>query len=430
MVKHGQVYLVTVGFAGLCCWLFALVPAGCAVILSGAVVAGFFLARVLDYGAREKRRFEDVNSYMQQFISGMILHRRIFATLEDTALTFTEGQMHETLEEMLQTIRESSDVRKAQKQALAKLDREFPNPQSGLLHDFALRVEKRGGSFEKEMDMLGQKRMHWEKRTEHCQNQMRITAVSSILLYMAMIFVCAMVQRMMPEELSVMQTGLSQVSEVLLILLLYAFAYLVLRQYAKGWLIKERMMSGERAAYLLEYLENYRRAVRGGHSPIYIYRFHTIKKELRYAVPRWLFDVCLLLQQFNTTVAITESLRTAPPVLKPAIEKLLDQLKRSPSSVKPYLCFLEEYDLQNVRTTMRMLLSIQNGAAGDCQLQMERLIEHNMNMLDEIDAKETQLRDAVSVRYNIYPMIPCAMTMGGYLVSMIIKIFRLMAGMV
>jgi hypothetical protein len=155
-----------------------------------------------------------------------------------------------------------------------------------------------------------------------------------------------------------------------------------------------------------------------------------VKKEISFAVPRWLFDVCLLMQKYNITVSVTESLKTAPPILKEEIRKLLDQLKRNPSGVDAYLSFLEQYRIPNVKTTMRMLVAIQNGTAGDMHAQMEHLIAHNMNMIDEMDAKETELRDAWNVRYNIYPMIPGAIVMGGYLVSMIVQVFRAMSALI
>jgi hypothetical protein len=135
------------------------------------------------------------------------------------------------------------------------------------------------------------------------------------------------------------------------------------------------------------------------------------------------------MQKYNITVSITESLKTAPAILKEDIRRLLDKLKRNPSGVEAYLSFLEEYRLQNVKSTMRMLVAIQNGAAGDSLMQMEQLIAHNMNMLDELDAKETELRDALNIRYNIYPMIPGAIVMGGYLVSMVIRIFGTMTAL-
>jgi hypothetical protein len=428
--------LAALGSAVLFCRLFGLGRLAALLLLLGAAAAAPFLERAALAGKREHQRFCDVNSYMQQFISGMILHKRVAAALEEVYLTFPDGQMHETVRHMLRLIQHSPNIGNAEKEAFDYLYACYPNSQVTLIHDFAMRVEKRGGEFETEMKLLSQKREKWEKRTEHCQNAMKLTVYSSVLLYATMILVCAMVQRMMPADLTVLDSPLSQASEVLFILLFYFFIYMVLRSLAGGWMRCDVLMDGQQAKKSLAYLKRWHPANRSKasrfsslmllHRLRYRIVLHKVKNEMATAVPRWLFDVCLLMQKYNITVSITESLKTAPEVLRDDIRKLLDRLKRNPSGVDAYLSFLEEYRIQNVKSTMRMLISIQNGAAGDSHMQMEQLIAHNMNMLDELDAKETELRDAWNIRYNIYPMIPGAVVMGGYLVSMVIRIFQLM----
>jgi hypothetical protein len=429
---------LTIGIAVLCSRLFGLQRPYALALAIGSILAAPFLKRAVQAEKREYQRFCDVNSYMQQFISGMILHRRITAALEEVYITFPDGEMHENIKRMLLTIRRSADLEKAEKEAFAYMYQCYPNSQLPLIHDFALRVEKRGGEFETEMNLLSQKREKWEKRTEHCQAEMKVTLYSSVLLYATMIFVCAMVQRMMPEELSVLEAPLSQTSEVLLVLCFYFFIGMVMRNMAGGWIRKDVLMDEDRAEKIRLYLEQWKPSARRKnrlrhvmllHRLRYRILLHRVKKELASAVPRWLFDVCLLMQKYNITVSITESLKTAPAILKEDIRRLLDKLKRNPSGVEAYLSFLEEYRLQNVKSTMRMLVAIQNGAAGDSLMQMEQLIAHNMNMLDELDAKETELRDALNIRYNIYPMIPGAIVMGGYLVSMVIRIFGTMTAL-
>ena len=456
-------------FGALCCYAFSLkLPYIIAVEIAAVLFSLPLLFAMLEE-RNEHRKFDDINSYMRQFISGMILHKRINAALEDTAVTFVDGQMHETLSRMLMHIRSAKDPRTAERQAFMYMEKTYPNTQSGMIHDFALRVEARGGDFEDEMDMLNKKREKWEKRTEHCQNQMKVTVYASLILYAAMILVCAFVQHAMPEQLSIIDSTMSQFSETLLIILFYVFAIMVERHLAKGWMRGEDTMDDKDAKEALDYLELFNpkqeriKGIIAGTAAlamtvalffmtknIYItvaaiiitiaaFNLHNImkmmvlnkvKQNMRVAVPRWLFDVCLLMQKNNITVSVTESIRTAPPILKRDIVKFLNKLKKSPADVTPYLEFLDQYNIPNVRTTMRMLVSIQNGAAGDSKTQMAQLVEHNMNMLDEIDATNMEFRNAATVKYNIYPMIPCTIVMAGYLISMILKIFDIMSNMI
>lgn len=438
----GQKYLLPLllGFSLLNAWLFALRTFYIALLLFGTMVAAHFLGQICSYGKSEQRKFSDVNSYMQQFMSAMILHRRIAAALEEVYLTFPDGLMHDTLQQMIWVIRREEDLVRAQKEAFRHMEETYPDEQLRFIHDFALRVEARGGDFKAEMELLSRMRQRHEKRIEHCQSNMKITAYTSSVLYVVMIFICVLVQRMMPQQLSVLSASLSQTSEVLLVLLFYLFLYLVANNMAKGWMRQEKQMGDKRAKQLCAYIDKWRpqgekRGPGAGrwmiwHRAIYWIRFRIVRNEICHAVPKWLFDVCLLMQKYNITVSITESLRTAPAILKKEIQKLLESLRRDPSDIRAYAHFCEEYEISSVTQTTRMLMAIQNGAALDTQIQMQQLIAHNMDMLDELDAREATLRDAVNVRYNIYPMIPGAIVMAGYLFSMVMRIFATMSALI
>lgn len=424
-------------FAYLSGRLFMLSLSYLITLLVLTVVAAPLLASAYCKEKREHQKFSDLNSYMQQFISAMLLHGRILSALEEVSITFPNGIMHETITHMLLILKRNRDLYQAEKQAFSYMQTIYPNSQLMLIHDFALRVERTGGEFGEEMKLLSKKRAHFEKRTEHCQNAMGVTMTASIFLYVAMILVCLMVQRMMPKELSVLSKPLSQFSEVLLIAVFYLFVYMVLLNLARGWMANEHYMDAEKAKKYLAYVNKWCffagesgatwKKLFIGHRLVGMWRKRRIKKEIMYAVPRWLFDVCLLMQKYNITVSITESIKTAPPILQDEILQLLDRLKRNPAGVDAYLEFFEPYKIAEVKSTMRMLLALQNGTAGDTKMQMEQVIAHNMNMLDELDAKETELKEALNVRYNIYPMIPGAVVMGGYLISMIMQIFSLMS---
>lgn len=439
---HEKVYLLPVFVGGslLCAWLFQLRLIYIGILLIGAVVASAAIGRACQTEEAEQQKFSDVNSYMQQFMSAMVLHRRIAAALGEVYITFPEGRMHDTLQEMLWMIRRSDDPIRAEKQAFSYMQEQYPEAQLRFIHDFALSIESRGGDFAAEMELLGSMRQRHEKRVEHCQSNMKVTAYMSVLLYVVMIFVCVLVQRMMPRQLSVLSMTLSQVSEVTMVLVFYFFLYMVIRNTAKGWMRQERQMSAQRAKKLYAYIYKWRPGGRArtagigkwlfGHRLVYRIRLHIARKEVCRMVPRWLFDVCLLMQKYNITVSITESLRTAPAILRKEIQKLLEQLRRDPSDVKAYARFCEWYGIPGVTQTMRMFMAMQNGTTGDTKLLMEQLIGHNMNMLDEMDEKESNLLDAVNVRYHIYPMIPGAIVMAGYLFSMVMRIFSTMSSLI
>ena len=60
-------------------------------------------------------------------------------------------------------------------------------------------------------------------------------------------------------------------------------------------------------------------------------------------------------------------------------------LQQNPASIKPYLEFLQEFVLPEVRSTMKMLYSISEGSGGDADDQIQdmirNVIENSVNMV-------------------------------------------------
>lgn len=117
-----------------------------------------------------------------------------------------------------------------------------------------------------------------------------------------------------------------------------------------------------------------------------------VRKEMMRSLPKWLFDVCLCMQKSSIVESIERSRTSVPPILERDVERFLNKLRTNPAAVEPYIEFLAPYGITSVSTTMRALLSIANGTGGDSGTQMKQLIEHNLNLLDEQDAAEEEVR--------------------------------------
>lgn len=465
-------YVISLLYVTVCVLIFELKIEYAIIVYAFALVFAPIILVHLLKNKNEAKRFEEINSYMQQFSSGMLLHKNVITALSDVRHSFVGGEMRRTLDIMLNKITEArksgESIQKAKKMALLYIAEKYSNSQIDMLHDFALRIEVRGGEFEEEINMLIKKRKKWVKRVQHFQAQMKTTALASSILYAVMIIVCAVIQRSIPANLSIMHTDLAQISEVIMIGTFFLFLIMLLKRMSKGWLKEDKLMPKKDVDLMLNYIEEFDRKKNGKtsiqlgivsavivalsflltrnmallavgaiitcalfnvHNILFYYFSYRVKSEMQKAVPRWLFDVCLLMQKNNITISITESVKTAPAILQRDILRFLNKLKENPSSPVPYLEFLQEYNVPNIRTTMRMLLSINMGTMGESRAQMQQLIEHNMNLLNEIDASEMEMQTAATVRYNIYPMIPTSLVMAGYCGGLVMRIFEVMQNM-
>lgn len=433
---------------------------GVAIICSGTILIEMMREK------NEKKKFNDINSYAQQFISGMQLKHKILPAIENTIFTFPTGKMHTTLQNALSYVYTSVDANKdplkTQAEALLYIDKVYPNSQTPTIHEFAKRVELEGGSFEKEMELLNVKREKWENRIEHEQAEMKTTLISSVIMYVAMLLVCVMVCQSMPDTLVIKDIGFVQWAEAVAICGVYPFAYMCFKTLRKGWLKEEYSMGKEEADKYLDYLENYtprkerKKGIIAGClcmtvtillalfvKNMYItmagmiltlvgFNFHNIQhsmvlkkvqKEMMRSLPKWLFDVCLCMQKSSIVESIERSRTSVPPILERDVERFLEKLKENPAAVAPYIEFLAPYGITTVSTTMRALLSIANGTGGDSGTQMKQLIEHNLNLLDEQDAADEEVRRMASLKYSLTSSMPGSVVMLFYLGGVLVKVF-------
>jgi hypothetical protein len=148
-----------------------------------------------------------------------------------------------------------------------------------------------------------------------------------------------------------------------------------------------------------------------------------VRKEMMRSLPKWLFDVCLCMQKSSIVESIERSRTSVPPILERDVERFLNKLRTNPAAVEPYIEFLAPYGITSVSTTMRALLSIANGTGGDSGTQMKQLIEHNLNLLDEQDAAEEEVRRMASLKYTITSSMPGSVVMLFYLGGVLVKVF-------
>ena len=117
-----------------------------------------------------------------------------------------------------------------------------------------------------------------------------------------------------------------------------------------------------------------------------------ISKQIEKDFPKWLLSLSLLLQNYNVQVAIEKSYDTAPLIIKPHIIELTEKLRMNPVGIEPYLSFMSEYTLPDVKTAMKALYSLSengNGSSGD---EIKELLERNHTMMDKAFRLENEDR--------------------------------------
>jgi len=410
----------------------------------------------------EAKKFMDINSYMQQFTQGMARNKKIYSTLEDTMIVFKDGEMKKTIQKAVEHLTVSWDAKISKVEALNYIEETYYNKMLIMIHDFCLRAEEHGGDFKRELAMLSQMREKWQKRMDMYQIKLKSRALGIIVSYIIFILLCGYIVRAVPQIMSIKHLPIIQAMEVLYIIGLCITTIVLQNKKCSSFFNDNMGMSMEEADEAMDYVENFDRKeqarkhrpsgivcivatsalavtskswmifvfglVFGGlmlnlHNIAYIMTKKQIKDEMINEFPKWLFDISLLIQRNTIVNAISNSLFTAPPIMRRDIRRLEERLFNNPTDIYAFLDFLEEYEMNEVVNTMRSLISMKEGNVENNYDQMNELINYNLNLIDE---RENQQFEKAYSNVNLYSFLPFTFTsllLCGYFIAISIVTF-------
>ena len=87
-------------------------------------------------------------------------------------------------------------------------------------------------------------------------------------------------------------------------------------------------------------------------------------------LPYYLKSLEILIQHYTVPVALAKSIKTAPEVFKPGLQKLVGRIEEGDSSVDPYMDFAKEYPVRDSMRMMRLLYRLGLGSQENKQEQL------------------------------------------------------------
>ena len=88
-------------------------------------------------------------------------------------------------------------------------------------------------------------------------------------------------------------------------------------------------------------------------------------------LPYYLKGLEILIQHYTVPVAIARSVKTAPEIFKPGLQRLVNKIDSGDASVQPYMDFAHEYP---VRDSMRMMRRLYRLGLGSQENKQEQLL--------------------------------------------------------
>lgn len=383
----------------------------------------------------ENKRFLDINIYMEQFLYGFREHKKITRALQEMRPSFTNSILGEMIDEAYDKIMNpdmNADKSNIAEEALKPIERVYPTEKLLTIHKFALRVEKIGGDFKETSQLLLEDRANWEARQNKIlaeKKQKRVLVNTSIALAIFLCFFFIRIIGTAIPEYSIIDNVVVQLSTLFIWfvdLCIYSYTASItsedmlalssqmeeetaLRHY---WIIedwdehKEMLKSLRMAVFpligaiLFYVLRN--KLIFGPkgnivaaficlavsflflmqHKIDYNLTKKKVEEEIAVLFPRWLIDIALRMKiDGSPQVALYKSYEDAPAVLKPELKKLYDRLEQNPTSVDPYLNFMQHFNIRGITSSMKLLYNLDQGSGSDSDIQIKEIIERNNEML-------------------------------------------------
>lgn len=143
--------------------------------------------------------------------------------------------------------------------------------------------------------------------------------------------------------------------------------------------------------------------------------YKTLHKSFTIEFPIWLREISLNLSNLTVLNAVEYSQNMASYPMRKELRDFIDKSKKDPTSIKPYNDFLADFDLEDARSSMKVLYSIQNVGKIDVKNRISNLIIRNQEMLDRAES----IRNNDSIGYvEAIGYVPVLLFSGQMLVSM------------
>ncbi len=401
--KYGFVFSLKKGFL-----LYLLVVTGlillgrffrlgmvCQTILCIVVVlmVPLFLRNMLK-GRFLQRRFSDLNIYMEQYLYSFQKTGKILKTLEEVQLLFESGEMRNTIGDAIEHISNTFNEADVELHGLEMIEEEYGYTGLVTMHRFSLQVEKDGGDYHRSIMLLLEARRMWADRIYALLKEKRRRRVEIFLSIATSLLLCSLIYLMADDlDIDIASHPLAQgITLIVLVLDLFIF-YAADKKLSLDYM-KEQGESDEDIEKIWKRFYKYKDSKHLTDRMGYNILKKKISREIEKRFPQWLMEVSLLLQSENVQVAIFKSYESAPEVIKPSLRKMILSLQQNPASMKPYLEFLQEFVLPEVRSTMKMLYSISEGNGGDADDQIQDMIRRNQVMIDKAERLKNEDRMA------------------------------------
>ncbi len=421
----------------------------------------------------ESKRFHDISNYMEQLLYSFRRKKKILTSLEDVLVAFDSdsdnGTMAQLIKEAINYIKTSDSDGDIYREALDIIENEYSNSRLRNLHNFLIAVERNGGDVENPVDLLLNERSMWDERVHGFQKERNAVKRNIILSICCSLILCFFILYILSmnrlEPLQMPQNIVVQISSTFVIVASVLLYTKVVNKLSQSWLKRDNKSSDYQILKDYFYVVNYDKkkewksailwaaitspiwilglifsktfiVIVGAaislfclFSPVFSYRLSkkSTLKEIEKAFPQWLMELALILQDNNVQVGISKTVKTAPVVLRPELEKMVEAFETDTNSILPYTQFLKDFDLPEIKSAARMLYSITTTGTGNIDEQITGLIRRQNVLIDKAEKINNEESLAGFSVLTMLPMLFCIVKSMMDMTVLVISLFNMIS---
>ena len=374
--------------------------------MSAGVAFNYFYQREEIKRRRLLERFKDGIMYMEQMIYSFKKQPKIRLALQD-AQKIGSSEVKELLEEVIVNI-DTNESENIYEEALELVEKEYKCKRIRSLHKFLIKIEEHGGEYDNYIDILLQDIKDWNDRTLLFIKNVERVKRNVLISVFSTVITCGFMAYIVPSEYSYTPSPIYQVASTIMLLMMMGSYLLIVKKMNFDWLKEEQSLNNNQ-------IMRYYNLVEKGYEDYdslswseklsYKSAKKRMEKELSKCFPDWIREVAINLQNDTVQSAIENSYENSPFILQRPIRKLLLDFEKYPVGIEPYDNLLREFDLDEIKSSMKMFYSINELGKEQSDQQINSILDRNNKLAGHAEEMKNQDQIGAASMLATIPMI-------------------------
>ena len=374
--------------------------------MSAGVAFNYFYQKEEIKRRRLFERFKDGVMYMEQMIYSFKKQPKIRLALQD-AQKIGSSEVKELLEEVIVNI-DTNESENIYEEALELVEKEYKCKRIRSLHKFLIKIEEHGGEYDNYIDILLQDIKDWNDRTLLFIKNVERVKRNVLISVFSTVITCGFMAYIVPSEYSYTPSPIYQVASTIMLLMMMGSYLLIVKKMNFDWLKEEQSLNNNQ-------IMRYYNLVEKGYEDYdslswseklsYKSAKKRMEKELSKCFPDRIREVAINLQNDTVQSAIENSYENSPFILQRPIRKLLLDFEKYPVGIEPYDNLLREFDLDEIKSSMKMFYSINELGKEQSDQQINSILDRNNKLAGHAEEMKNQDQIGAASMLATIPMI-------------------------